>query len=165
MHRLKEPGYRESIARHGIIVVEGFNDVISLDNLGIPAVAIMSNRITERQGNSGPFIDALDKKGIPAFCPRARDCLGANSGRELAGGRTIRRRRRAEQTRWQGGHRHGSAGHVKKLDAVSNFLAGDVMALDQDAHVAGAQTEFRQVHGENHVLVQVNIHGITPDTL
>ena len=47
--RLKEPGYRESIARHGIIVVEGFNDVISLDNLGIPAVAIMSNRITEQQ--------------------------------------------------------------------------------------------------------------------
>ncbi len=47
--RLKEPGYRESIARHGIIVVEGFNDVIGLDNLGIPAVAIMSNRITEHQ--------------------------------------------------------------------------------------------------------------------
>ena len=47
--RLKEPGYRESIARHGIIVVEGFNDVIGLDNLGIPSVAIMSNRITEHQ--------------------------------------------------------------------------------------------------------------------
>ena len=47
--RLKEPGYRESIARHGILVVEGFNDVIGLDNLGIPAVAIMSNRITEQQ--------------------------------------------------------------------------------------------------------------------
>ena len=47
--RLKEPGYRESIARHGIIVVEGFNDVIGLDNLGIPAVAIMSNRMTEQQ--------------------------------------------------------------------------------------------------------------------
>lgn len=47
--RLKEPGYRESIARHGIIVVEGFNDVIGLDNLDIPAVAIMSNRITEHQ--------------------------------------------------------------------------------------------------------------------
>jgi hypothetical protein len=47
--RLHEPGYRELIAAHGIIVVEGFNDVIGLDNLGIPAVAIMSNRITERQ--------------------------------------------------------------------------------------------------------------------
>jgi len=49
--RLKEPGYRESIARHGIIVVEGFNDVIGLDNLGIPAVAVMSNRMTEIQGD------------------------------------------------------------------------------------------------------------------
>jgi DNA primase len=29
--------------------VEGFNDVIGLDNLGIPAVAIMSNRITDAQ--------------------------------------------------------------------------------------------------------------------
>jgi hypothetical protein len=49
--RLKELGYRESIARHGIIVVEGFNDVIGLDNLGIPAVAVMSNRMTEMQGD------------------------------------------------------------------------------------------------------------------
>lgn len=49
--RLKEPGYRESIVRHGIIVVEGFNDVIGLDNLHIPAVALMSNRMTEMQGD------------------------------------------------------------------------------------------------------------------
>lgn len=49
--RLKEPGYRESIARHGILVVEGFNDVIGLDNIGVPAVAIMSNRMTEMQGD------------------------------------------------------------------------------------------------------------------
>lgn len=47
--RLEEPGYREWIARYGIIVVEGFNDVIGLDALGIPAVGIMSNRITEGQ--------------------------------------------------------------------------------------------------------------------
>ena len=47
--RLQEPGYREAIARHGLIVVEGFNDVIGLDNLGVPAVAIMSNRVTESQ--------------------------------------------------------------------------------------------------------------------
>ena len=44
--RLKEPGYREAIAKNGIIVVEGYNDVI---NLGIPAVAICSNRITQSQ--------------------------------------------------------------------------------------------------------------------
>lgn len=40
------------LPRHGLIVVEGFNDVIGLDNpdnLGIPAVAILSNRITASQ--------------------------------------------------------------------------------------------------------------------
>ncbi len=45
--RLKEPGYRETIARCGIILVEGFNDVLGLDALGIPAVAIMPNKITD----------------------------------------------------------------------------------------------------------------------
>lgn len=48
--RLAEPGYRGFIARHGLIVVEGFNDVIGLDNLGVPAVGIMSNRMTDAQG-------------------------------------------------------------------------------------------------------------------
>lgn len=49
--RLSEPGYREIIASCGIIVVEGFNDVIGLDNIGVPAVGIMSNRLTELQGD------------------------------------------------------------------------------------------------------------------
>jgi len=48
--RLQEPGYREFIAAHGLIVVEGFNDVIGLDNLGVPSLGIMSNRMTEAQG-------------------------------------------------------------------------------------------------------------------
>jgi 5S rRNA maturation endonuclease (ribonuclease M5) len=48
--RLREPGYREFIAQHGLIIVEGFNDVIGLDNLGVPALGIMSNRMTETQG-------------------------------------------------------------------------------------------------------------------
>ncbi len=47
--RLNEPDYRETIATCGIIVVEGFNDVIGLDAIGVPAVAIMSNKITEHQ--------------------------------------------------------------------------------------------------------------------
>jgi hypothetical protein len=47
--RLIEPGFRETIASCGIIVVEGFNDVIGLDALGVPAVSIMSNKITESQ--------------------------------------------------------------------------------------------------------------------
>ncbi len=49
--RLEGPGYRETIAACGIIVVEGFNDVLGLDGLGVPAVAIMSNKITEQQIN------------------------------------------------------------------------------------------------------------------
>ena len=47
--RLEEAGYRDVIAKYGIIVVEGFNDVIALDALGIPSVAIMSNVMTEEQ--------------------------------------------------------------------------------------------------------------------
>lgn len=47
--RLAEPGYRESIARTGLVVVEGFNDVLGLDALGVPSVAVMSNAITEVQ--------------------------------------------------------------------------------------------------------------------
>jgi len=47
--RLNEPGYREVLAHCGPIVCEGFNDVLSLDQLGIPAVAIMSNKITVEQ--------------------------------------------------------------------------------------------------------------------
>jgi len=48
--RLREPGYRDFIAEHGLVVVEGFNDVIGLDNLGVPSLGIMSNRMTEAQG-------------------------------------------------------------------------------------------------------------------
>lgn len=47
--RLEEPGYREAIAGYGPIIVEGFNDVIQLDALQIPAVAICSNRVTDEQ--------------------------------------------------------------------------------------------------------------------
>lgn len=49
--RLEEPGYREIIRCCGIIVVEGFNDVIGLDNIGVPAVGVMSNWMTEMQGD------------------------------------------------------------------------------------------------------------------
>lgn len=48
--RLEESGYREFITQHGLIIVEGFNDVIGLDALGVPALSIMSNRMTEPQG-------------------------------------------------------------------------------------------------------------------
>jgi hypothetical protein len=47
--RLEEPGYRNSIQELGIVVVEGPNDVIGLDALGVPAVALCSNTITDAQ--------------------------------------------------------------------------------------------------------------------
>ena len=48
--RLSEASYREFITEHGLILVEGPNDVIGLDNLGVPSLGIMSNRMTEAQG-------------------------------------------------------------------------------------------------------------------
>jgi hypothetical protein len=50
--QLAEPGYRESDAQCGIVVVESFSDVLGLATHGRPAVAIMSNRITEQQAAS-----------------------------------------------------------------------------------------------------------------
>jgi 5S rRNA maturation endonuclease (ribonuclease M5) len=47
--RLARPGYREKLRQLGLIVVEGPNDVIALDSLGIPAVGLCSNTITDEQ--------------------------------------------------------------------------------------------------------------------
>jgi hypothetical protein len=41
--RVEEPGYRQTLARLGLAVVEGPNDVIRLDSLGVPAVGLLSN--------------------------------------------------------------------------------------------------------------------------
>ena len=43
---LHEEGRPEQIQKLGLILVEGPNDVIRLDTLGVPAVAICSNTIT-----------------------------------------------------------------------------------------------------------------------
>ena len=45
----RHPEYREFIWQYGIIIVEGFNDVLALDHQGVPAVGICSNRMTEQQ--------------------------------------------------------------------------------------------------------------------
>ena len=47
--RLKEPGYREVIERQGLLVVASFNDVLALDAMGIPAIGLMGEKITEEQ--------------------------------------------------------------------------------------------------------------------
>ena len=47
--RLEENVYREAIHRLGLIIVEGFNDVIALDALEVPAFGICSNLMTDEQ--------------------------------------------------------------------------------------------------------------------
>lgn len=47
--RLEEPHVKESLEQNGLVVVEGMNDVIRLDELGICAVGICSNKATEQQ--------------------------------------------------------------------------------------------------------------------
>ena len=48
-HRLREEGAREKLAGLGIVIVEGPNDVIALDVLGVPAVGLCSNTVTGEQ--------------------------------------------------------------------------------------------------------------------
>jgi len=47
--RLAKPDYREKLKEFGLVVVEGPNDVIALDCLGVPAVAMCSNMVTDEQ--------------------------------------------------------------------------------------------------------------------
>ena len=47
--RLENPVSRRNIEELGLLVVEGMNAVIRLDELQVPAVALMSNRVTEDQ--------------------------------------------------------------------------------------------------------------------
>src|SRR5205823_779407 len=58
---------------------------------------------------------------------------------QSAGAGPVGRRGRPEKTPRHGHHRHGAPGHVEKLDAVADLLAGYGMALDQRPDVAGAQ--------------------------
>lgn len=48
-HRLGEEWVQEKLAALGLIVVEGPNDVIRLDNLGVAAVGLCSNTVTREQ--------------------------------------------------------------------------------------------------------------------
>ena len=47
--RLEESHVKESLAENGLVVVEGMNDVIRLDELGVCAVGLCSNRATRQQ--------------------------------------------------------------------------------------------------------------------
>jgi hypothetical protein len=48
-HRMHEEGIAEKLKGIGLLVVEGPNDVIALDALGVPAVGLCSNNITVEQ--------------------------------------------------------------------------------------------------------------------
>ena len=90
--------------------------------------------------------------------------LSAADAGQRAGAGTIRSRGRAEAVARQRNHGHRSAGHVKKLDAVAVLLARYDVVLDHRAYIAGAQCLLRQIDGENHVLVHLEVHSVTPDT-
>ncbi len=48
-HRLREEGTAEKLRRLGLVVVQGPNDVIALDGLGVPAVGLCATTITGEQ--------------------------------------------------------------------------------------------------------------------
>jgi len=90
--------------------------------------------------------------------PGARDRCAARSGPVGGGGSSEGGFRRRY-------HGHGTAGHVKKLDAVAVLFARDDVALDDRPHVAGAKPAFRKVDRQDRVLVEVEGRSITPGTL
>ncbi len=47
--RLENPQLQQSLDEHGLLIVEGANDVMALDSIGLAAVGLCSNRATERQ--------------------------------------------------------------------------------------------------------------------
>lgn len=47
--RLKEPYVQKSLQRHGVVVVEGMNDVLRMETLGVAAVGLTSNKATGHQ--------------------------------------------------------------------------------------------------------------------
>jgi DNA primase len=47
---LRDEQFGESLERYGILLVEGFTDRLRLHQLGVMSLAMMSNRITDEQG-------------------------------------------------------------------------------------------------------------------
>lgn len=47
--RLQEPWVKESLNRYGLVIVEGMNDVMRLDELQVAAVGLGSNKVTTEQ--------------------------------------------------------------------------------------------------------------------
>jgi len=47
--RLQEPWVKESLNRYGLVIVEGMNDVMRLDEMQVAAVGLGSNKVTAEQ--------------------------------------------------------------------------------------------------------------------
>ena len=88
-HRLREEGVAEKARGVGLVVVKGPNDVIALDALGVPAVALCATAITREQvvkvGGVAREIGAGYGDGD------ARLHGGRHAGREGRGARNSRR--------------------------------------------------------------------------
>lgn len=67
--------------------------------------------------------------------------------------------------RWNRHDGNSSPGHVKKLHAVAGFLAGNFMAFDKRADISCTQALMWKIDGENHIVVKLEFHWITLNTL
>lgn len=47
--QLSRPEWQDPLQQYGLTITEGFNDVLALRAIGVPSVAIMSNRTTDEQ--------------------------------------------------------------------------------------------------------------------
>ena len=77
--RLEEPCVRESLARRGVVVAEGMNEVLRMETLGVAAVGLGSNKATDAQieklvrfarnagGNRVVLLPDCDEEGESAF--------------------------------------------------------------------------------------------------
>jgi hypothetical protein len=56
VHRLTEEGRAEQVRQLGLVLVEGPNDVIRLDTLGVPSVALCSNMMSREQAEKAALL-------------------------------------------------------------------------------------------------------------
>ena len=80
--RLKDRRLKEFLGKHGLVVVEGQNDVIRLDQLGVPAVGLCSNRVTDEQIEKIARIARSASRGRVILLPD-NDAEGEAGAKEL----------------------------------------------------------------------------------
>ena len=62
--RIAKPEAKEALKRLGLVLVEGPNDVIRLDTLGVPAVGLCSNTITREQASKAALLARTHGNGV-----------------------------------------------------------------------------------------------------